>query len=127
MSSYLRDSGSPEDDERTLDLSADQALKEFEKVVAELAHSSYVFRLYVSGATSRSTAAIANVRRVCDQYLPGRYELEVVDVYQHPAETKDAQIIALPTLIKELPLPLQRFVGDMSNTERIVIGLKLRR
>jgi circadian clock protein KaiB len=104
----------------------DQTLQEFEKLVSELAKPSYVFRLYVSGTTSRSTIAIANVRRICEQYLPGHYELEVIDVYQQPGATKEAQIVAVPTLIKELPFPPQRFVGDMSNTERIVVGLSLR-
>jgi circadian clock protein KaiB len=110
---------------RELDASTDQALKEFEKLVADLAQPSYVFRLYVSGTTSRSSVAIGNVRRICEQYLPGRYELEVIDIYQQPAATKSAQIVAVPTLIKELPFPPQRFVGDMSNTERIVVGLHL--
>ena len=103
-----------------------ETLKEFEKLVADLAQPSYLFRLYVSGSTPRSSVAIANVRRICEQYLPGHYELEVIDVYQQPAATKQAQIIAVPTLIKELPFPPQRFVGDMSNTERIVIGLNLK-
>ena len=109
-----------------MDIGVDQTLKEFEKLVADLAQPSYLFRLYVSGSTPRSSAAIANVRRICEQYLPGHYELEVIDVYQQPAATKQAQIIAVPTLIKELPFPPQRFVGDMSNTERIVIGLNLK-
>ena len=101
-------------------------LIEFEKFVAELVRPNYLFRLYVSGTSARSSLAIANVRRICDQYLAGHYELEVVDVYQQPTETRKAQVIALPTLIKELPLPTRRFVGDMSDTERIVIGLNLR-
>ncbi len=67
-----------------------------------------------------------NVRKICEQYLAGQYELDVVDVYQQPEVTKSAEVIALPTLIKELPFPPKRFVGDMSNTERIVVGLKLR-
>jgi circadian clock protein KaiB len=104
----------------------DQTLKEFEKLVADLAQPIYLFRLYVSGSTPRSSVAIANVRRICEQYLPSHYELEVIDVYQQPAAAKQAQIIAVPTLIKELPFPPQRFVGDMSNTERIVIGLNLK-
>jgi circadian clock protein KaiB len=73
----------------------------------------------------RSTQAVTNVRRICEQYLAGFYELEVIDVYQSPGATKEADIIALPTLIKELPLPPKRFIGDMSNEERIVVGLKL--
>ncbi len=127
MSSDPNKIGSPEHDEQHLNIGEDETLKEFEKLVADLAQPSYVFRLYVSGATSRSVTAIANVRRICEQYLSGHYELEVVDVYQRPAATKDAQIVAVPTLIKELPFPPQRFVGDMSNTERIVVGLSLRR
>jgi circadian clock protein KaiB len=67
-----------------------------------------------------------NIRAIFDRYLPGKYELEVIDVYQQLKATKDAQIIGVPTLIKELPLPAQRFVGDMSNTEKIVVGLKLK-
>lgn len=110
-----------------MDSTVEQTLKEFEKLVADLSRAVYLFRLYVSGNTPRSTAAIANVRRICEQYLPGHYELEVIDIYQRPEATKHAQIIAVPTLIKELPLPPQRFVGDMSNTERIVVGLNLRR
>jgi circadian clock protein KaiB len=126
MSAHPRNDDSPESEEaREIDSGAVQALKDFEKLVAELAQPNYVFRLYVSGNTSRSSAAIANVRRICERYLPGRYELDVIDVYQQPAATKQAQIIAVPTLIKELPFPPQRFVGDMSNTERIVVGLRL--
>ena len=103
-----------------------QTLQEFEQLVTELARPKYLFRLYVAGGTARSSQAITNVRRICEQYLAGCYELEVIDVYQKPAATKAADVIALPTLIKELPLPPKRFVGDMSNAERIVIGLKLR-
>lgn len=100
-------------------------LQEFEKLVADLAQPNYLFRLYVSGNSSRSTLAIANVRRICKMYLSGHYELEVIDIYQQPGATKAAQVIAVPTLIKELPFPVQRFVGDMSNTERIIVGLNL--
>jgi circadian clock protein KaiB len=103
----------------------DQTLREFEKLVADLAQPNYLFRLYVSGTSSRSATAIANVRRICEQHLRGRYELEVIDIYQQPAQTKAARIVAVPTLIKELPFPPRRFVGDMSNTERIVVGLNL--
>jgi circadian clock protein KaiB len=119
--------GNPPNGDGALDADVSQTLLEFEKLVAELAQPHYLFRLYVSGTSSRSANAIANVRRICDQYLPGHYELEVIDVYQQPAATKTAQIIAVPTLIKELPFPPQRFVGDMSDTERIVVGLNLKR
>jgi len=126
MSSNPKSNDPPNDHERNLDIGVDQTLMEFEKLVADLAQPSYLFRLYVSGTTPRSAAAVVNVRRICEQYLPGHYELEVIDVYQQPAATKAAQIIAVPTLIKELPFPRQRFVGDMSNTDRIVIGLNLK-
>ena len=120
-------SSDPIDDESLgAEPSEAQTLQEFEKLVTELARPRYLFRLYVAGGTSRSSQAINNVRRICDRYLAGCYELEVIDVYQKPAATKAADVIALPTLIKELPLPPRRFVGDMSNTERIAIGLKLR-
>lgn len=85
----------------------------------------YTMRLYVTGVTPRSTRAIANLRRLCEEHLHGRYKLEVVDVYQQPGLARDGQIIAAPTLIKKFPLPLKRFIGDMSNTRNLLIGLEL--
>lgn len=126
MSSKTRNNDPPNGREADLDAGTERTLKEFEKLVVDLAQPSYHFCLYVSGRAPRSAVAVENVRRICDQYLPSRYELEVIDVYQQPAATKAAQIIAVPTLIKELPFPPQRFVGDMSDTERIVVGLRLR-
>jgi circadian clock protein KaiB len=114
------------DEEPRAETAETDTLQEFEKLVAGLLHPRYLFRLYVAGGTSRSSRAITNIRRICEEYLAGYYELEVIDVYQQPAVTKTADVIALPTLIKELPLPPKRFVGDMSNTERIVVELKLR-
>lgn len=105
---------------------ASKTLREFEALVADLSKPKYVFHLYVAGNAARSRQAITNVREICERYLAGHYELDVVDVYQQPEATKAADVIALPTLVKELPLPLKKFVGDMSNTERIVVGLKLR-
>jgi circadian clock protein KaiB len=87
----------------------------------------YVLRLYVAGMTPRSTRAVENVRIACEEYLHGRYDLEVIDVYQQPKLAKGEQIIAAPTLIKKLPLPLRRVIGDMSNRERLLLGLDLRR
>ena len=87
----------------------------------------YVLRLFVTGMTARSARAIENLRAICDEYLDGRYELEVVDIHQQPVLTRGEQIIAAPTLIKKLPLPLRRVIGDMSNTERVLLGLDLRR
>jgi circadian clock protein KaiB len=93
---------------------------------AALIAPHYVLRLYVTGATQRSARAIANIRKICEQHLEGRYDLEVVDITEHPTLAEGEQIIAAPTLIKKLPLPLRRFIGDMSQTERILLGLDLR-
>ena len=82
-------------------------------------------RLYVTGASARSTRAITNLRKLCDEYLPGRYDLKVVDVYQQPELAREGQIIAAPTLIRTLPLPLRRFIGDMSNTASLLKGLEI--
>jgi circadian clock protein KaiB len=86
----------------------------------------YELRLYVTGQTPNSTRAIANLKTICETHLKGRYELTVVDIYQQPALAKGAQIIATPTLIKKLPPPLRRIIGDLSNTERVLYGLDLR-
>ena len=85
----------------------------------------YSMRLYVTGATVRSTRAITNLRRLCDLYLPGGYELTVIDMYQQPALAREGQVIAAPTLVRCLPLPLRRFIGDMSNTENLLNGLEI--
>ena len=85
----------------------------------------YVLRLYVSGMTPRSARAVKNLQAICDEYLEGRYDLEVVDIYQQPVLTRGEQIIAAPTLIKKLPLPMRRIIGDMSNKERVLLGLDL--
>ena len=86
----------------------------------------YVLRLYVTGTTPHSMRAIVNIRKICEQHLKGRYELEVIDIAQNPALAAGEQIIAAPTLIKKLPLPLRRFIGDMSKPERLLLGLDLR-
>ena len=97
-----------------------------EQAAAEMKQARYTLRLYVTGTTPRSNRAIVNIRKICEEHLAGRYELEVVDIYQQPVLAEGEQIIAAPTLIKSLPLPLRRFIGDMSNTERILVGLDLR-
>jgi circadian clock protein KaiB len=86
----------------------------------------YLMRLYVTGASARSTRAITNLRKLCDEYLPGRYDLKVVDVFQQPELAREGQIIAAPTLIRTLPLPLRRFIGDMSNTASLLKGLEIK-
>ena len=85
----------------------------------------YILRLYVTGLTSRSSRALINLRAICDEHLDGRYDLEVIDIYQQPVLAKGEQIIAAPTLIKKLPLPMRRIIGDMSNREHVLLGLDL--
>jgi len=89
------------------------------------AKEKYVLRLYVSGITPRSTRAIRSVKDVCDQSLKGRYDLEIIDIYQQPASVRKDQVIVAPTLIKKLPLPLRRLIGDMADKEKILVGLDL--
>ena len=92
---------------------------------AERSDERYILRLYVTGMTARSARAIENLRAICDEYLDGRYDLEVVDIYQQPVLTRGEQIVAAPTLIKKLPLPMRRIIGDMSNRDRVLAGLDL--
>ena len=98
----------------------------FDQSVQKKAKEKYVLRLYVAGLTPRSQTAIKNIKKICEEHLNGRYDLEVIDVYQQPVLAKGEQIIAAPTLIKKLPLPLRRFIGDLSDSERILLGLDLR-
>ena len=97
----------------------------FEKAAHAPPRDRYVLRLYVTGMTARSARAVKNLRAICDEYLAGRYDLEVIDIYQQPLLAKGEQIIAAPTLIKKLPLPVRRIIGDMSNRERVLLGLHL--
>jgi circadian clock protein KaiB len=97
----------------------------FEQAVTENDVDRYSLRLYVTGMTPRSLRAIENIKRVCEQSLKDRYSLEVVDIYQHPELASSAQIIAAPTLIKDLPLPLRRIIGDLSDHEKVLVGLDL--
>ena len=99
---------------------------EFEKLLKDVNRAQhYVLRLYITGTTSRSSRAIANVYSLCEEYLPGQYDLEVVDIYQQPQVAADAQIIAAPTLVKQMPKPLVRMVGDLSRRDKVLIGLNL--
>jgi circadian clock protein KaiB len=83
----------------------------------------FALSLYVVGTTPSSSRAIVNVRKLCEQHLAGRYELEVIDLTRHPAAARQAQVIAAPTLVKRLPQPVRRFIGDMSDVPRILAGL----
>jgi circadian clock protein KaiB len=100
--------------------------REFEKALKKSKAEKYLLKLYVTGLTPASTRAIANIKKICEEHLNGRYELEVIDIYQQPVLARGEQIIAAPTLIRKLPLPLRKFIGDMSNTEKILLGLDLR-
>ncbi len=86
----------------------------------------YNLRLYVAGQTPKSIAAIANLKRICEEHLAGRYEIEIVDLMANPALAKHHQIIAIPTLIRQLPEPLKRIIGDLSNLEKVLVGLDIR-
>lgn len=84
-------------------------------------------RLYVAGQTAKSLRAFANLRRICEEHLAGRCSIEVIDLMQNPELAKDDQIVAVPTLIRKLPEPLRKIIGDLSNEERVLIGLDVRR
>lgn len=87
--------------------------------------SRYVLKLYVTGQTTRSKQAIANLHRICEEELSGEYEMEVIDVLERPQLAEDEKILATPTLTKELPSPLRRVIGDLSDTEKVLLGLDL--
>ncbi len=98
---------------------------EFEKALKDQNQQCFVLRLYVTGMTPKSIRAIDNVRKICEEHLKGRCELEVIDIYQQPNFAKTEQIIAAPTLVKKLPLPLRKFIGDMSDKDKILVGLDI--
>ena len=87
---------------------------------------TWELRLYIAGQTPRSVVAFANLKRLCEEHLPGRYQIEVIDLLQRPQLAAGDQIVAIPTLVRKLPEPLRRIVGDLSNTERTLVGLQLR-
>jgi len=93
----------------------------------KIVSSRYILKLYVAGQSPKSVNAIANIKKICEENLQGRYELEVIDLYQQPQLAQGEQIIAVPTLIRKLPIPLRRIIGDMSNTERVLVGLDIRK
>ena len=103
------------------------AMAAFERALEETHQARYVLRLYVSGMTPNSQRAIEIAQKICEEHLQGRFELEIIDIYQQPIFAKEGQIVAVPTLVKELPPPLRKFIGDLSQTERILSGLDLRK
>ena len=96
-----------------------------EQTYLDLNLEKYMFRLYVAGSSPKSLRAIRNLKRICDEHLPGNYEIEVIDIYKQPELLEQEQIFAIPTLIKKVPLPLQRLIGDMTNTEDVINYLGL--
>jgi len=99
---------------------------EMKQAASHSRQPKYVLRLYISGSTSKSALAVENIKRVCEQHLKNRYDLEVIDIYQQAKLARDEQIVAVPTLIKRLPLPLRRLIGDLSNVKKVLFGLDLR-
>lgn len=102
-----------------------QLLIFFEQALSQSKEQQYVLRLYIAGTTIQSVTALQNIKKICEKHLKGRYELEVIDIYQQTELVMTENIIAVPTLIKQLPLPLQKIIGNLSNTEKVLVGLNL--
>ena len=102
-------------------------MPEFEQATQSAAAAeTYELRLYVAGQTPKSILALTNLRQICDEYLQGRYEIEVIDLMENPQLARGDQILAVPTLVRRLPEPIKKIIGDLSNTERVLVGLDLR-
>ena len=101
-------------------------VKGFEEALSQSKAGTYVLRLYVVGTSPVTTRAVRNIQALCDQHLKGRYDLEVIDITQEREAARKAQLVAAPTLIKELPPPVRKFIGDMSSTEVLLVGLDLK-
>jgi circadian clock protein KaiB len=104
---------------------SDETLAFERALAAEPEGEHYLLRLFVTGSTAKSVRAIRNIRALCEEKLQGRYELEVIDIYQHPEDLKKEEIVVTPTLVKRLPLPFRKIIGDLSDKERVLIGLDL--
>ncbi len=96
------------------------------KASSRRAKARYMLKLYVAGVTPRSAAAVRSITEICETHLKDRYELEIIDIYQQPTLAKGEQIVAAPTLLKKLPLPLRKLIGDMTDAEKVLVGLDLR-
>ena len=105
---------------------AKSSTSEFEAASKKAAAEHYVLRLFIAGTTPASSRAVETLRAICEEHLLGRYELEVVDVFQQPVLARDEQIIAVPTLLKKVPAPLRRIVGDLSNEHHVLVGLDIK-
>ncbi len=102
-------------------------VQDYEKALKRKKPEQYVLRLYIAGLTPASRRALLNLQEICEQYLEGHYDLEVIDIYQQPVLSEGEQIIAVPTLVKKLPVPLRKFIGDLSDRDRILVGLDLKK
>ena len=101
-------------------------MTESESVVEQPLNAQWELKLYVAGQTVKSLRAFANLKRICEEHLAGEYHIEIVDLMKHPQLAAGEQIFALPTLVRQLPAPVRRIIGDLSNTERVLVGLDLR-
>ncbi|MBF0299840.1 MAG: circadian clock KaiB family protein [Oligoflexia bacterium] len=99
--------------------------KDFEQTLQDSKKSIYILKLYITGMTPKSKQAIENITKICNTHLENRYELEVIDIYQNPSLLKGEQIIAVPTLIKKLPSPIRKIIGDLSDIEKVLVGLDI--
>jgi circadian clock protein KaiB len=105
--------------------STTEAFEEALNVGTAFKRAKYILRLYVIGSSTRSLRAVYNLKKICEENFPNDYELEVVDIYKHPEVARAEQIVAVPTLVKKLPEPLRKFVGDLSNAQKILVGLDI--
>lgn len=103
-----------------------ETTEQFEKAVSRLGGRKYLLRLYVAGMTPNSARAISNLKKICEEHLAGQYDLTVIDVYRRPTLAKGEQIVAVPTLVKKLPLPIRKLIGDMSDKSKVLVGLDIR-
>jgi circadian clock protein KaiB len=101
-------------------------LEDFETSLHEEDGEQYVLRLYITGMTPNSKRAVENIKKICNEHLTGRYELEIIDIYQQPSLAASEQIIAAPTLVKLFPSPLKKIIGDLSNTDKVLQSLNVR-
>jgi circadian clock protein KaiB len=114
-------------DEERLKTKLRNATGAFEEAIKRkaLKRAKYILRLYITGSTGKSLRAVHNLKKLCEEHLPNDYDLEVIDIYKDPEAAREAQIVAAPTLVKKLPEPIRKFVGDLSNTQKILVGLDI--
>jgi circadian clock protein KaiB len=105
----------------------DEVSEDLEGFIYKDNNEKFILRLYITGMTPNSKRAVENVKRICEEHLEGRYSLEIIDIYQQPQLAEGDQIFAAPTLIKQLPHPLKKMIGDMSNTDKVLFGLDIRK